>query len=149
MNVREGFDTTFKFRISNPSMVCQTMDDVYTSCRSRGADGFAFVIQNFDPLALGKAGMEMGYGGIMNSLAVEFDTYYNYEFYDPGENHVMSIVGAFGSETVAIIHTSSVQLPPSQTCQMESILLECDIHQHLTKTCYFQQIMHSYQTHHT
>ena len=88
MNVREGFDTTFKFRISNPSMVCQTMDDVYTNCRSRGADGFAFVIQNFDSLALGKAGMEMGYGGIMNSLAVEFDTFYNAEFYDPFENHV-------------------------------------------------------------
>jgi hypothetical protein len=88
MNVREGFDTTFKFRISNPSMACTTMDDVYTNCRSRGADGFAFVIQNFDPLALGKAGMEMGYGGIMNSIAVEFDTYYNYEFYDPFENHV-------------------------------------------------------------
>ena len=88
MNVREGFDTTFKFRLSNPSMVCGTMDDVNTHCRSRGADGFAFVIQNFDPLALGKAGMEMGYGGIMNSMAIEFDTYYNYEFYDPGENHV-------------------------------------------------------------
>ena len=32
--------------------------------------------------------MEMGYGGIQNSLAVEFDTYYNEEYMDRYENHV-------------------------------------------------------------
>ena len=36
MNVREGFDTTFIFRISSPSQVCQFMDDVRTRCRRVG-----------------------------------------------------------------------------------------------------------------
>jgi hypothetical protein len=31
--VREGFDTTFVYRISNPSVRCTFMDDVYTRCR--------------------------------------------------------------------------------------------------------------------
>jgi hypothetical protein len=31
--VREGFDTTFRYRISNPSVRCTFMDDVYTQCR--------------------------------------------------------------------------------------------------------------------
>ena len=35
MNVREGFDTTFLFEISNPSLHCDIMDDVNTFCRSR------------------------------------------------------------------------------------------------------------------
>ena len=53
MNVREGFDAYFTFQISNPSMRCDSMDDVNTYCRSRGADGLAFVIQNVSGAALG------------------------------------------------------------------------------------------------
>jgi hypothetical protein len=45
MEVREGFETSFRFRITNPSIRCNIMDDEYTRCRSRGGDGFAFVIQ--------------------------------------------------------------------------------------------------------
>lgn len=33
MNVREGFDTTFTFRISNPSFSCRFIDEVHTHCR--------------------------------------------------------------------------------------------------------------------
>ena len=84
----EGFDTTFKFRVANPSLRCDTMDDAFTKCRSRGADGFAFVLQNDARQALGGAGAELGYGGITNSLAVEFDTYFNPELLEPYENHV-------------------------------------------------------------
>ena len=86
--VGEGFDTTFRFRISNPSFHCSVMDDVHTNCRSRGGDGFAFVIQANGQQALGGEGKAMGYGGITNSLAVEFDTYYNPELSEPYENHV-------------------------------------------------------------
>ena len=78
VNVREGFDTRISFEISNPSQKCDRLDDVNTYCRSRGADGFAFVIQNVGDTALGLAGSGMGYEGIYNALAVELDTYVNY-----------------------------------------------------------------------
>lgn len=88
VNVREGFDTTLTFEISNPSQRCDMLDDVNTYCRSRGADGFAFVIQNVSPLALGLAGSGLGYDGIFNSLAVEMDTYHNFDQMDFYENHI-------------------------------------------------------------
>ncbi|CAM9141429.1 unnamed protein product [Choristocarpus tenellus] len=88
MTVGEGFDTTFTFRLSSPSLRCNIMDGVHTTCRSRGADGLAFVIQGEGPLALGDGGMGLGYSGIDNSLAIEFDTYYNAELVEPYENHI-------------------------------------------------------------
>ena len=88
VNVREGFDTTFSFQISNPSMKCDRLDDVNTYCRSRGADGIAFVIQNSSSVALGEAGSGIGYAGIFNSLAIELDTFYNYDQMDYYENHI-------------------------------------------------------------
>jgi hypothetical protein len=88
MNVREGFDVYFKFQIANPSMRCNLMDDVNTYCRSRGADGLAFVLQNVSDVALGNAGSGLGYEGIYNALAVEIDTYFNYDNLDLYENHI-------------------------------------------------------------
>ena len=38
--------------------------------------------------ALGGDGQQLGYGGINNSLAVEFDSFYNFEEIEPYENHV-------------------------------------------------------------
>lgn len=55
-----------------------------------GADGLAFVIQNQSPTPFLGAGGNLGYGGIVNSLAVEFDTWANVDF-DPPEfngNHI-------------------------------------------------------------
>jgi len=43
----------------------------------QGADGFAFVIQNDATTAIAGAGCELGYHGIANSVAIEFDTYTN------------------------------------------------------------------------
>jgi hypothetical protein len=88
MNVREGFDTTITFRLSNPSFRCTRMNDVNTYCRSRGADGFAFVMQNVANNALGLAGSGLGYEGLFNSLAIEVDTYMNYDNMDFYENHI-------------------------------------------------------------
>jgi len=88
LNVREGFDTTFTFRVAEGSIRCNLMDDTYTYCRSRGGDGLAFVLQAQSPLALGAGGAGLGYTGIHNSLAVEFDTYYNEELLEPYENHI-------------------------------------------------------------
>ena len=88
MNVREGFDTYIKFQISNPSQKCTNLDDVNTYCRSRGADGLAFVIQNVAPDALGNGGSGLGYEGIFNALSVELDTFHNYDQMDYYENHI-------------------------------------------------------------
>ncbi len=62
--------------------------NLYLGNRTRGADGIAFVIQNSEQgnNALGAGGGGLGYRGINNSFAVEFDTWRN-----PGEvngNHL-------------------------------------------------------------
>ncbi len=73
--VGNTFSTTFSFQIT-PVTPGQEL-----------ADGFAFVIQNaasgFNTLGTGNAGGYLGYTGVPNSLAVEFDTYRNTEFGDP------------------------------------------------------------------
>lgn len=71
--VAEGFSTTFTFQITPPA---QNPD----SPLSFPADGIAFVIQNSSEMgtsALGGLGGSIGYGGINNSLAIEFDTFAN------------------------------------------------------------------------
>jgi tetratricopeptide (TPR) repeat protein len=60
-NVQQPFSATFQFQITNPDP-------------QGGADGLAFVIQNYSRSSLGSNGGGMGYHGIPNSIAVEFDT---------------------------------------------------------------------------
>ena len=72
--IQEGFETTFQFQITNTA--------------GGGADGFAFVIQNNSTLILGSSGAGIGYDGITNSLAVEFDTWNDGALGDPSDNHV-------------------------------------------------------------
>jgi hypothetical protein len=52
-----------------------------------GADGIAFVIQP-DLDAIGKSGGGLGYDGIPNSFAVEFDSFSNDGYEDPKKHHV-------------------------------------------------------------
>jgi len=69
-----SFSTQFQFQLSGGMS---------------GADGFTFMVQN-DPQgikALGRAGANLGYGGVTQSLAIEFDTYFNSRF-DPSNNHI-------------------------------------------------------------
>src|SRR5919106_5415902 len=68
-SVQGGFEATFQWQISRTG-------------RAAGADGFAFVVQDASlrfprGLALGDGGGGIGYSGIPNSLAVEFDTLQN------------------------------------------------------------------------
>lgn len=87
--VGQGFTTSFTFQFSQPSVP--------------PADGIAFVIQNQDLHALGGGGGSIGYGaigpcsdgpntcagGIVNSVAVEFDTFDNGSATgDPPQNHI-------------------------------------------------------------
>ncbi|MGH2415267.1 MAG: lectin-like domain-containing protein, partial [Microcystaceae cyanobacterium] len=70
-----SFQTQFQFRLREGQ-------------RSRGADGFAFILRNSeaDSESLGSEGGGLGYNGITQSLAVEFDTYKN--SWDENNNHV-------------------------------------------------------------
>ena len=67
--VANGFHTIFSFRIQPDQIL---------------GDGFAFVLQN-DPAfltAIGAGGSGLGYAGLTNTLAIEFDTF---SFGPPGE----------------------------------------------------------------
>ena len=70
------FSTFFTFQITGP----------FSPFGS--GDGFTFAIQALSPRAIGEPGPLLGYGGIPNSIAVEFDTYKNVSFDDPNANHI-------------------------------------------------------------
>jgi hypothetical protein len=81
--IARGFSTSFVFQISDTN-------GQFDAGGAMGGDGFAFVIQNGEPTPVGGAGGQLGYDGIRNSVAIEFDTYANDEpgFDDPNGNHV-------------------------------------------------------------
>ncbi len=72
--VKSGFTTYFKFQIDSAPLCCTP------------GDGFAFVVQNSSTTARGTGLGGLGYAGIHNSLAIEFDTFQNP--WDPNANHV-------------------------------------------------------------
>jgi len=75
-DVTNAFSTTFQFSMNNP-------DSFFG-----GADGLVFVIQNDSLSAAGNnsLGEYLGYHGIPNSIAVEFDAFDNPS--DPNDNHI-------------------------------------------------------------
>jgi glucose/arabinose dehydrogenase len=88
--VSSGFETTFQFQLQS----------------ANGADGFAFVLQNSASNFLGATGCELGYHGLANSLAVEFDTYTNAScsvpnVNDPAGVHVSIHTLGTGANSVA------------------------------------------------
>ena len=63
----------------------------YTACATQAADGFAFVL--YDPVAMnasvvGAGGGGLGYAGLPNSVAVEFDTMGDPSLDEPAVAHV-------------------------------------------------------------
>ncbi len=78
VNVGGGFQTTFQFQITNPGGPAGS------------GDGFAFVIQNSSTglSSIGGGGGGIGYDGIDRSVAVEFDTFDNWNLSDPNDNHI-------------------------------------------------------------
>ncbi len=86
VNLLNGFVCDFKFRFS------QGNNNNSLENSLPGADGIAFVIQNTSPEIIGKTGGGIGYDGIPNSIAFEFDTYKNsihdsLSINDPNGNH--------------------------------------------------------------
>ena len=85
--VTEGFETTFDFQIHE-------IGGPGGPNGERGTEGLAFIIQNQGIDARGHLGASLGYAGIRNSMAVEFDVYQSEgegdtEFFgDPNGNHI-------------------------------------------------------------
>lgn len=76
-----SFSSAFSFRISTPTFGIGDGDGI-------GADGITFIVQTNSSTA-GGAGGGIGYQGIPNSVAIEFDTFDNGVFgNDPNGNHV-------------------------------------------------------------
>jgi len=97
--VAGGFQSTFQFQISNPGGLVESTPLGI----QQGGDGFAFVIQNFGIPVVGPAAGYLGYHGLPNSLAVEFDTWQNFEpgFLDPNGNHVSVHSRGLGANSVS------------------------------------------------
>ncbi|MGB8889737.1 MAG: L-type lectin-domain containing protein [Candidatus Korobacteraceae bacterium] len=114
-----GFTTWFKFKIHNPTACCNP------------GDGFAFIIQNSnatDPTqgasgsgltAVGAGGGGLGYSGINNSLAIEFDIFD--DPWDPNSNHV-AIQSCGGNYS---LFNSPVHLPGVYTIGQNNDVTSC------------------------
>ena len=63
IDLSKGFETEFTFKIHQ------------NDAQYKGGDGFAFVIQNVGPDALGGFGDSLGYKGISQAVVIEFDTH--------------------------------------------------------------------------
>jgi hypothetical protein len=85
------FSTTFRFRFTNPGGFVGSP-----------ADGITFVIAQSSN-GLGSGGGALGYGGVGNSVALEFDTY----------NNVADNVSENDNNHIAILTNGSVQGSPS------------------------------------
>jgi hypothetical protein len=81
-NVSASFDTRFGFTIYNGN------DHNLLDGGSPGADGVALVLSGGHMNQLGDNGMGIGYSGIDNAIAVEFDSYLNGAFSDPSASHI-------------------------------------------------------------
>jgi hypothetical protein len=81
-----AFDTTFQFQLTG-----------YENSPSGGSDGFVFLLQNTTPTYLAGGGGTLGYDGLRNSLAVEFDTWQNSEVNDPSPSHISVHTNGTGS----------------------------------------------------
>jgi hypothetical protein len=87
VKISKGFSTEFRFSTS------QGKNKDNSEKSYPGADGLALVIQNNNNETLGTAGGGIGYEGIPNSLAIEFDMFANdsnqiENYKDPNGNHI-------------------------------------------------------------
>ena len=87
VSVRNGFDLTFSFRLSEGN------DNGLVDNGAPGADGVAVVFLPDSPTALGRPGDGIGYHEITHGIAVEYDSYLNAAFSDPNGSHVAVQVG--------------------------------------------------------
>lgn len=99
VNDETSFSTEFQFQIGGGT---------------NGADGFAFILQNDrqGDRALGNSGGGVGYRGIEQSIAIEFDTYKGAG--DPNNNHI-SILQDGNTNNALVNANSAFDLNGGQT----------------------------------
>ncbi|MFT6197929.1 MAG: hypothetical protein ACJAXY_002272, partial [Nonlabens sp.] len=68
---------------------------------ANGADGLTFVLKNNPTPIIGNLGGGMGYEGIPNSFAVEFDTWQNGELGDPTFDHIAMVSAGQNNHNLA------------------------------------------------
>ena len=90
VNVADGFTVTFRFQITDRHQLLDNGTILSGADVASGGDGIAFVVQNSSVNALGLPNSGIGYYGIPNSLAVEFDTWKNQKstYCEPDNNHI-------------------------------------------------------------
>lgn len=91
INLYNGFYTEFTLSFDSNEQTCQANGQ----SQRCGGEGIAFVIQQTGNDAIGGAGSGMGYSGLKNVLAVEFDTMYDAQTNDPStatERHISIII---------------------------------------------------------
>jgi len=88
LGAKDTFSTTFQFRITDPGGIAP-------------ADGITFVLAA-SPTGLGTGGGDLGYGGVPNSVAVEFDTFDNGGADGDSSNHVAIDVGGHIDDGTAL-----------------------------------------------
>jgi hypothetical protein len=138
-----GFQTEFVFQIVDPSRSCTLVKDRqfstqhHQSCMVHGGDGFAFVLHGNEKRSktIGHPGMAMGYGGIQNSIAFEFDTWWN------------PINGDLFDDHVSI--QSRGPLLPNESGQSARLVMARNISladgkEHISKIVYFPYINYDY-----
>jgi Bacterial lectin len=75
LSLANGFYTYFTFQLSEQGGITGSNGEP-------GADGISFMVQGSGLTAIGSDGGNIGITGITNSVAVQFDTWYNSEFGD-------------------------------------------------------------------
>ncbi len=95
MPINIGFVSEFKFRMTRNDNIQNVIEDP-----GAAEGGLAFVIQNSSSMALGETDFGIGYQGIPNGIAIEFDTYKNDEDSyndqnDPSDGHI-AVMGMSG-----------------------------------------------------
>lgn len=110
--VLQGFETRFTFQIADQSRRCFEVKDQhfnvrkYRTCMVHGGDGLAFVLHSHANKTAtlgfqsGSQRSQIGYDGIQNSLAIEFDTWFNPESPDTFGDHVAIYSRGQGANSV-------------------------------------------------
>lgn len=104
--------------------------DIFLGCRDTdGADGIVF---GFQPVStsVGSTGQGIGFGGIVPSLGIEFDTWQNFDFGDPAFDHVAIFRdGNLNHQTANTLAGPAQALPNSpniEDCQYHDLRVTWD-----------------------